>query len=66
MSPPACIHDWTFYAGLRHLVWDTAKIPMQSAKEGPLELDAVKESSTIMLYGSAGLSALLALFYYTV
>lgn len=47
-------------------MWDHTKIPMQSTKEGPLELDAVKESGRYMLYGSAGLSALLALFYYTV
>lgn len=54
------------YAGVRHLMWDNGKIGDQVDKTTMFELDEVKKSSEVILYGSAGLSALLALYYYTV
>jgi hypothetical protein len=54
------------HAGIRHLMWDHGKIGNQAAKDSMFELDEVKKSSEAILYGSAGLSALLALYYYTV
>jgi hypothetical protein len=52
-------------AGVRHLLWDHSPIPDQAVKDGMLELDEVKKSSEFVLYGSAGVTALLALYYYT-
>ena len=47
-------------------MWDHSKIGCQTQKDSMLELAEVKKSSEFILYGSAGLSALLALYYYTV
>lgn len=52
--------------GVRHLLWDHGKIGDQAVKDSMLELEEVKKSSEFILYGSAGLSALFALYYYTV
>eukprot|EP00892_Ulva_mutabilis_P006386 jgi/Ulvmu1/4119/UM019_0098.1 len=55
-----------YVAGIRHLMWDHSKIGDQAQKDSMLELGEVQKSSEYILYGSAGLSALLALYYYTV
>jgi hypothetical protein len=47
-------------------MWDFGKIPLQEDKTSMFELDEVKKSSEFLLYGSAGLTAVLALYYYTV
>ena len=52
-------------AGVRHLLWDHHSIPAQADKNSMLELDEVRKSSEAVLYGSAAITALLALYYYT-
>ena len=54
------------YAGVRHLLWDNSKVGMNAEKESMFELDEIKKSSELVLYGSAGLTLLLSLYYYTV
>jgi hypothetical protein len=53
------------HTGIRHMFWDHARMGNQASKDSMLELDEVKKSSEFILYGSAGLSALIALYYYT-
>lgn len=53
-------------AGMRHFLWDHSKIPDQEDKASMFELDEVKKSSELILYGSASVTALLAFYYYTV
>ena len=47
-------------------MWDFSDLPDQADHNSVLELSEVKKSSEIILYGSAGITALLALYYYTV
>jgi succinate dehydrogenase/fumarate reductase cytochrome b subunit len=53
-------------AGIRHLMWDYSDIPAQSVKDDMFQLSEVKKSSEVLLFGSAGVAAILALYYYTV
>jgi succinate dehydrogenase/fumarate reductase cytochrome b subunit len=54
------------HAGIRHFLWDYGAIPNQVDKTSMFELEEVKRSSEFILYGSAGLTLLLAMYYYTV
>ena len=51
---------------MRHLLWDNSKIGMNAEHESMFELEEIKKSSELILYGSAGVTLLLSLFYYTV
>eukprot|EP01024_Parvocaulis_polyphysoides_P047325 TRINITY_DN4486_c0_g1_i2.p1 TRINITY_DN4486_c0_g1~~TRINITY_DN4486_c0_g1_i2.p1 ORF type:complete len:198 (+),score=22.53 TRINITY_DN4486_c0_g1_i2:103-696(+) len=48
--------------GVRHLVWDTSKIGMQSEKDSYFELEKVELSSKILIGVSAALSVIVALY----
>ena len=48
------------------MLWDHSKVGNQAEKDSMFELEEIKKSSEFILYGSAGVSALLALYYYTV
>ena len=47
-------------------MWDYSDIPQQAVKDSMFELPEVRKSSEVLLYGSAGITAILTLYYYTV